>query len=90
MDPLLARLAEIARRHVAPERRDLLSDPDVALELTSLATVAFLVDVEEALSVRVPDHAIDASTFRTLRSVADCVRTAPTTGDDGSASGDDA
>jgi acyl carrier protein len=67
---------EIMRRHVDKEVAAALEEPGTELAqlgLDSLELVAFLVDLEQNLSVQFPADLMAPETFRTPRSVADAV-----------------
>jgi acyl carrier protein len=77
MDELLARVMEIARRHLDPDPVNRLDGPDASLAdagMSSLRMVEFILDLERELAIQFPADVFDRAHFRSARTVADAVR----------------
>ncbi|HEU0298649.1 MAG TPA: phosphopantetheine-binding protein [Longimicrobium sp.] len=78
MDEITRSVLEVARGLADPEDAAALDGPDAELAAAgfgSLKTVGLLMELESRFAIRFPADAIDAETFRSVRSVAGRVRT---------------
>jgi acyl carrier protein len=76
MDELLDTVAAAAARHLPPDGRDQLRDPDSELRtlgLDSLRVVAFMVDLEATCDITFPAELLVPDTFHSIRTVATAV-----------------
>ncbi len=75
VDEVLGSVREIARRQLPPGKSVLDADESLAgLGFDSLKLVGFVVELERDLDITFPADLFDASTFRSLRTVADAIR----------------
>lgn len=73
MDPVTSGVLDLVKAQL-PDAGDDVDAPLAEVGLNSLHSVALLVALEQRFAVRFPPELIDATTFRTVRSMADAVR----------------
>ena len=71
-EQLLAQIDELVRRHLPMGRADVRLLPDQELRsmgLNSLRAVDLLLSLEDTFGIRIPDAALTAETFRSVRTL---------------------